>query len=129
MKISKSAVIFLLLLFTVCVLPPIFVLSAIAYRFLSAVPFIPYFLSYWRGLIIILFLSSDITFWTISGKSLIPWGNPISQIVYVCILFLYLLMNIVRFMIYSKNNVGSTQSSMPTPISMPSSSSSIIAKK
>ena len=104
MIISKSAVIVFLVLFTICILPPIFVISAIAYRFLSMVPIIPYLLSYWRGLIIILFLSSDITFWTISGKSLIPWGNPISQIVFVCILFGYIIMNAVRFVIYSQSN-------------------------
>ena len=79
------------MLFTICILPPIFVISSIAYRFLRMVPIIPYLLSYWRGLIIILFLSSDITFWTISGKSLIPWGNPVSQIVFVCILFGYII--------------------------------------
>jgi hypothetical protein len=106
MKISKTAVIVLFVLFAICILPPLYVISSILYSILRLVPFVPWLLSYWRGIVIILFLSTDITFWTISGggKSLFPWSSKKMQISFMLYLFIYILMNMVRFIIFKLKN-------------------------
>ena len=103
MNISTTAVIVLCIILLICVLPPLAVIFALLYSILKILPFqiIPFLFSFWRGLIIIVFLSSDITFFILSNekKSLIPWNNIIAQIVYVCVIFLFLFMNMIRYSI------------------------------
>jgi hypothetical protein len=101
MNISSTAVIVLCIILFICVLPPLGMIYSIIYMILRVLPFqiIPFLLSFWRGLVIIIFLSSDITFFILSDekKSLIPWSNKAAQIAYVVLIFVFLLMNGIRY--------------------------------
>ena len=76
MNISTTAVIVLCIILFICILPPLGVIYSILYAILRIVPFqiIPFLFSFWRGLVVIIFLSSDITFFILSDekKSLMP---------------------------------------------------------
>ena len=96
--LSTTAVIIFSLIILMFVLPPLFVIGAILYYFLKTAIIIPMLFGFWKGLVILVFLSTDIVFFILSdGKSLIPWGNFISQLLYTVFVIFYMYMNILKF--------------------------------